>query len=57
MGGDFKKIFGYILGLIYLGLGIFGYKYLDLETPYKELFAGVFIIYGIWRLYRAYTQI
>jgi hypothetical protein len=57
MNENLKKIFGYLLGLIYLGIGIFGYYNFDFTTPYREGFLILFIVYGIWRLYRAYKLI
>jgi hypothetical protein len=48
-----KKLFGYLLGAVYIIMGIFGYLKLIPESPYKEMFLVLFVVYGAWRLYRA----
>jgi hypothetical protein len=49
-----KKISQYVLGLAIIAMGLFGY-FSDL-IPNKEIFLGLFLVYGIWRLYRGYKM-
>lgn len=51
------KVFSYAFGLVLIALGIAGYVFnIVPESPNKELFAILFVGYGIWRLYRAYKM-
>ncbi|KXK40916.1 MAG: hypothetical protein J5I52_05675 [Saprospiraceae bacterium] len=43
----------YILGISIIGMGIFAWLY-DV-IPNGMILAPLFIIYGIWRLYRGYV--
>jgi len=42
-----------ILGLTYIGLGIFIYLKKIVASPWSEILALLFIAYGSWRSYRA----
>jgi hypothetical protein len=53
---DSRKVFGAALGIVYIGMGIFGYLRLIQESPWKEFFLILFVVYGAWRLYRALKQ-
>ncbi len=54
MPDSLRKGFLLLLGISYVGLGIFLFyrKVLDL-FPWDQLLAGLFVLYGCWRVYRA----
>ena len=55
MDAGYKKIFGFILGIVYIAVGVFCYFKIGLEKPWREILMILFLMYGSWRLYRAYS--
>ena len=57
-----RSIMDYGMGVIILGVGVFfafapklGYNF-DMSNLYRYAFAGLFILYGGWRIYRGYQK-
>lgn len=53
--GRIKMIFLVLLGVLYIMMGIYIYRSRNHFTvsPWGEITAGLFILYGLWRAYRA----
>jgi uncharacterized membrane protein HdeD (DUF308 family) len=58
-----RSILDYGFGVLYLAAGIFvamakklGYELNFLPEPYTYVFGGLFLIYGIFRIYRGYKK-
>ncbi len=51
----FWRIFHILLGLTYIGLGIFMYlrRMIPISTGWQIVLSMAFIAYGIWRIYRS----
>jgi hypothetical protein len=52
-GGIIRQIFLLVLGLTYIGLGIFIFFKKILASPWSEIAAILFIAYGAWRVSRS----
>jgi len=51
-----RQIFLLVLGLTYMGLGIFMLvKKVIPSSPWGEILCLMFVLYGAWRAYRAVT--
>jgi len=53
-------IFSVFMVFFYLGVGSYLLFYSDLSSPYKEIgviMGSTFILYGLFRAYRAYVKI
>ncbi len=57
-----RAIMDYGMGIIILGVGIFfvfaprlGFSF-DMSNAYRYCIAGIFILYGGWRIYRGYQK-
>lgn len=48
-----RKMFLLLIGLTYIGLGVYIYMRNFIDTPWSEILAVLFIAYGGWRGYRA----
>lgn len=48
-----RKTFLLLIGLTYIGLGIYLYIRKIIDSPWSEILAFLFIAYGVWRGYRA----
>jgi hypothetical protein len=53
MGLSVKKGLGLALGIVYVLIGVLGYNYFGIESPYREIFSIALVTYGAWRFYRA----
>jgi len=55
MDGDkIRQVFLLVLGLTYIGLGIFIFvKKVFPVSPWGEAISLIFVVYGSWRTYRA----
>lgn len=55
--GKIRRIFLLLLGLTYIGLGVFMFinKVIPV-TPWGELLCLMFVLYGSWRAYRAIAR-
>jgi hypothetical protein len=52
-----RKIFLLVLGLTYIGLGIFMYiKQVVPISPWGEILSIAFVLYGSWRVFRALAK-
>ena len=51
--GIFRQGFLLLLGLTYIGVGIFMWIKKVLPSPWGEILSLLFILYGSWRAYRA----
>lgn len=47
------KIFLFLLGLTYIGIGVFIFIKHILDSPWCEILSVLFIVYGVWRIYRS----
>ena len=52
-GGTIRQFFLLLLGLTYIGIGVYIFWKKVIDTPWSEIMAVVFIAYGSWRSYRA----
>ncbi|MEO5647886.1 MAG: hypothetical protein ABIQ56_05955 [Chitinophagaceae bacterium] len=58
-----KSIMDYAFGVFYIGMGIlflfaekFNLKLEVTESPIMKIFAGLMIVYGLFRIYRGYKK-
>jgi hypothetical protein len=51
-----RRLFLLLLGLTYIGLGIFIYFKKVIVSPWGEILAIMFFAYGSWRVYRSVTS-
>ena len=54
--GTIRQIFLLVLGLTYIVLGVYIFLKKVIATPWSEILALLFVVYGIWRTYRAITK-
>ncbi len=52
-GGTLRQVFLLLLGLTYIGLGVFIFLKKVIASPWSEILAFLFVAYGSWRSYRA----
>ena len=52
-GGRLKQLFLLVLGLTYIGLGVFIFLKKIIDSPWGEILGILFAGYGMWRVYRA----
>lgn len=55
-GSTIRQMFLLLLGLTYIGLGIFIYVKKIIASPWGEVLAIMFIAYGSWRSYRSFVK-
>jgi hypothetical protein len=55
-GGIIRQVFLLLLGLTYIGLGIFIYLKKVIISPWGEILGMLFMAYGAWRTYRAFRN-
>jgi len=48
-----RRLFLLLLGLTYIGLGVFIYLKKVIVSPWGEILAIMFFAYGSWRAYRS----
>lgn len=51
--GTLRQVFLLLLGLAYIVLGVFIFLKKIVGSPWSEILALLFIVYGAWRSYRA----
>ena len=58
-----RTIYNYSMGVLWLGAGIFflfheklGFENMNFDPLVANIFGGACVLYGIFRLYRAYKQ-
>jgi hypothetical protein len=55
--GKIRRVFLFLLGLTYIGLGIFMFvKKVIPISPWGEILCLMFVLYGSWRTYRAISS-
>lgn len=47
------KIFLFLLGVTYIGIGVYIFSKRILEPPWSEILSILFVVYGMWRVYRS----
>ncbi|MBK9984785.1 MAG: hypothetical protein IPP15_20885 [Saprospiraceae bacterium] len=47
------KVFLFLLGLTYIGIGVYIFSKKILESPWSEILSIMFVVYGLWRVYRS----
>lgn len=53
----FRYLFRAILGLTYVGIGIYIFTRRDMaQFPWAEILSALFVVYGIWRVIRSIAQ-
>ncbi|MEP6647710.1 MAG: hypothetical protein ABJC12_11535 [Saprospiraceae bacterium] len=50
------KLFLFLLGLTYIGTGVYIFVRRILESPWSEILSIMFIVYGLWRVYRSFMK-
>lgn len=55
-GSIIRKVFLVLLGLTYIGLGVFIAISKVIESPWGEVLGIIFGAYGSWRVFRALTK-
>jgi sulfite exporter TauE/SafE len=53
---ELGRVTGYILGAAVIIMGVVSYYVSFLDSPLKEALSILFIVYGLWRIYRAYKM-
>ena len=51
-----RRLFLLLLGLTYIGLGVFIYLKKVIVSPWGEILAILFAAYGSWRVYRSFFR-
>ena len=51
--GTIRQVFLLLLGLAYIILGVYIFLKKIIGSPWSEILALLFVIYGSWRAYRA----
>ncbi len=51
--GSIRQVFLLILGLTYIGFGVYIFIKKIIGSPWSEVLGVVFVIYGAWRTFRA----
>jgi len=54
--GIIRQVFLLLLGLTYIGLGIFIFIKKVIESPWSEILSIMFVVYGSWRAYRSFMK-
>lgn len=55
--GSIKRLFMILLGLTYIGLGVFMFvKQVIPYSPWGNILCAMFVLYGSWRAYRAWKM-
>jgi len=52
-GSTIRQVFLLLLGLTYIVLGVYIFLKKIIDSPWSEILALLFVIYGSWRSYRA----
>lgn len=52
-GSTIRQVFLLLVGLIYIVLGVYIFLKKVIDSPWSEILALLFVIYGAWRSYRA----
>jgi hypothetical protein len=59
-----RSIMNYGMGILWIGMGFFllfpakfGYVYKQSDDPLIRFFGGVSVLYGLFRIYRAYKKL
>ncbi|MEO6132337.1 MAG: hypothetical protein ABIQ02_10850 [Saprospiraceae bacterium] len=47
------KLFLFLLGLTYIGIGVYLFFRRVIDSPYSEILSVMFVVYGSWRIYRS----
>lgn len=55
-GGTIRQVFLLLLGLTYIGLGVFIFLKKVILSPWGEILGIMFIAYGLWRSSRAFKK-
>ncbi len=50
------KIFLFLLGLTYIGIGVYIFSKRILDSPWSEILSTLFVVYGLWRVYRSFMK-
>ncbi len=54
--GIIRQIFLLLLGLTYIGLGIYFFIAKIIGSPWSEILSVLFVVYGSWRVYRSFMK-
>ncbi len=54
--GIIRQIFLLLLGLTYIGLGIYFFIRKIIDSPWSEILSVLFVVYGSWRVYRSFMK-
>lgn len=55
-GSAIRQVFLLLLGLTYIGLGVFIFLKKIVESPWGEILGLLFAAYGSWRVYRSLVK-
>ena len=55
-GSIIRQVFLLTLGLIYIGLGVYIFIIKVIGSPWSEILSVLFIVYGLWRVYRSFMK-
>ncbi|HZV68866.1 MAG TPA: hypothetical protein VFG10_04950 [Saprospiraceae bacterium] len=50
------RAFLFLLGLTYIGIGVYIFIRQVLDSPWSEILSIMFVVYGLWRIYRSFMK-
>ncbi|MFZ1678289.1 MAG: hypothetical protein WAT91_13505 [Saprospiraceae bacterium] len=50
------RVFLFLLGLTYIGIGVYIFSKRILDSPWSEILSILFVVYGTWRVYRSFMK-
>ncbi|MEP6794790.1 MAG: hypothetical protein ABJB16_10725 [Saprospiraceae bacterium] len=50
------RVFLFLLGLTYIGIGVYIFSKRILDFPWSEILSILFVVYGMWRVYRSFMK-